>query len=126
KVPFVASHPGRLPPGLVTEAMVSAYDVMPTLLDYLDLPFPTDRDRPGHSFLPVLQGQPDPQAREEVVIYDEYGPVRMIRTTEWKYVFRHPDGPHDLYDLANDPDERRNLAEEPGQQARIRDLHARM
>ena len=30
------------------------------------------------------------------------------------------------YDLAADPGERRNLAAEPGQQGRIRDLHARM
>ncbi len=60
------------------------------------------------------------------MIFDEYGPVRMIRTREWKYVYRHPDGPHDLFDLVNDPDERHNLAEEPGQQQRIRELHARL
>jgi uncharacterized protein with PIN domain len=28
---------------------------------------------------------------EEVVIYDEYGPVRMIRTAEWKLARRYPD-----------------------------------
>jgi arylsulfatase A-like enzyme len=129
KVPFIASHPGTLPQGHVTEAMVSAYDFMPTLLDYLDLPLPATQSLPGRSFLPVLRGEAD-TAHDEVVIYDEYGPVRMIRTAEWKYVYRDPSGPLggplELYDLVDDPDERRNLAEEPDQQARIGDLHARM
>ena len=42
-------------------------------------------------------------------MFDEYGPARMIRTKEWKYIHRYPYGPHELYDLKNDPDERFNL-----------------
>lgn len=34
--------------------MFSAYDVMPALLDYLDLPVPEDRNLPGQSFLPLV------------------------------------------------------------------------
>lgn len=111
KVPFIVSHPGRLPQNVVARAMVSQYDVMPTLLEYLDLPPVDDETLPGTSFLPVLTRETD-QAREEVVVYDEYGPVRMIRTREWKYVHRYPYGPHELYDLVKDPDERKNLADE--------------
>lgn len=118
KVPFIVSHPGRIPVGRVQEAMVSAYDVMPTLLDYLDLPVPRERDPVGQSFLPVLLGQRD-EARQQVVIYDEYGNTRMVRTAEWKYVRRYPDGPDELWNLVEDPDERHNLIDEPGQGARI-------
>jgi len=125
KVPALFSHPGRIPEGSVADAMVSAYDFMPTLLDYLDLPAPDVGPVPGRSFLPVLEGTRQGD-REAVVIYDEYGPVRMVRTKEWKYVYRHPDGPHELFDLVNDPDERRNLADEPGQRKRIRDMKAIM
>ena len=32
-----------------------------------------------------------------MVIYDEYGPVHVVRTQEWKYVYRHAHGPHELY-----------------------------
>jgi choline-sulfatase len=48
--------------------------------------------------------------------------VRMVRTHDWKYVYRHAYGPHELFDLRNDPDERQNLADDPGQAARIREL----
>jgi arylsulfatase A-like enzyme len=32
----------------------------------------------------------------------------MVRTKNWKYVHRYPYGPHELYDLQNDPGEREN------------------
>jgi choline-sulfatase len=126
KVPAIFSHPGTLPEGVVTEAMASAYDVYPTLLEYLGLPVPADHNLPGESFLSVLHGDSAVGRRSSVVIFDEYGPVRMIRTRDWKYVYRHPDGPHELYDLANDLDERRNLADDPQQAQRIQSLHAQM
>jgi len=124
-VPAIFSQPGRIPAGVATEAMVSAYDLMPTLLDYLGLPVPADRDIVGQSFLPVLLGH-EKHAREDVVIYDEYGNTRMIRTARWKYVHRYPDGPHELWDLANDPDERHNLWQEPVHASRMRTLRERM
>ena len=125
KVPFVISHPGRIPAGSVQAAMVSAYDFMPTLLDYLGLSLPESLDLPGQSVLPLLLGEDD-SGRQEVVIYDEYGATRMMRTEEWKYVHRYPDGPHELYDLVNDPDERANLADDPSQAERIGDLKQRL
>ncbi|MBM4047954.1 MAG: sulfatase, partial [Planctomycetes bacterium] len=125
KVPAIFSHPGLIPQGHVENALVSAYDFMPTLLDYLGLPIPQAPNLPGQSFLPLLRSQTMPE-REAVVLFDEYGPVRMVRTKEWKYVYRHAHGPHELYDLVNDPDERRNLAADPAQAKRITDLKALM
>ena len=128
KVPFLASHPGRVPQGRTTDQMCSAVDFMPTLLAYagVDLPERLRRGRPGRSFAGLLEGGAAP-ARDRVVIYDEYGATRMIRTAEWKYVHRYPaaggpGGPNELYDLVNDPDERTNQVDDPGQQRRIRDL----
>jgi arylsulfatase A-like enzyme len=121
KVPAIASHPGVIPEGYVQKAMVSAYDFMPTLLEYLDLPIPQNLNLPGESFLPVLLGKDD-NGRDNVVIYDEYGRTRMIRTGEWKYVHRHPDGPNELYHLVSDPDERKNLVDDPHQVKRIAEM----
>ena len=125
KVPFLLSHPGRIPVASAQPAMVSAHDFMPTLLDYLNLPQPQDRNLPGSSVLPVWLGNDD-TAREEVVVYDEYGATRMIRTESWKYIHRYPDGPHELYDLALDPGERRNLIAESVHATRIAELRARL
>ncbi len=121
KVPAIFSHPRRIPQGRAQMEMVSAYDFMPTLLDYLGLPLPKGDNLPGISFLPLLLDQ-SKQGRENVVIYDEYGPVRMIRSREWKYVHRYPDGPYELYDLVNDPDERQNLVADNSQKTRIVEL----
>ncbi len=109
KVPMIVSHPGRIPQGRVTEALASGYDVMPTLLEYLGVANPQAGRLPGRGLAPVLAGN-DNAGRDDVVVFDEYGPVRMIRDTRWKYVHRYPYGPHELYDLANDPGERTNLA----------------
>ncbi len=125
KVPAIASHPGRIPQGYVQKAMVSAYDFMPTLLDYLGLPLPEGRNLPGKSYLPELLGKDD-SGRDEVVIYDEYGRTRMIRTRDWKYVLRHPDGPNELYNMVNDPDERKNLIDDPAQSKRISEMKHKM
>ena len=60
---------------------------------------------------------------DPVVIYDEYGGTRMIRTESWKYMSRFPNGPNELYDLNNDPDERFNLAGDKGYSARCKSLN---
>jgi len=125
KVPFVASHPAGMPRGRVAQAMMSQYDFMPTLIDYLGLPAVQDDTLPGASFASVWAGKKD-EARDEVVVYDEYGPVRMIRTREWKYVHRYPYGPHELYDLVNDADERANVVDEESRKPVVEEMRARL
>ena len=111
KVPFIASLPGRVPEGAVHEGLCSQYDFMPTILDYVGVANPEADKLPGRSFAAALKGETDGGA-EQVVVCDEYGPVRMIRDHEWKYVHRYPYGPHELYCLAEDPDEKTNLVED--------------
>ncbi len=128
RVPALISQPGRLPAGIVQPAMISAYDFMPTLLSYLDLPVPWDRNLPGRNAVDTWtsqSGQPD-SSRDHVVVFDEYGGTRMIRTESWKYVHRYPGGPNELYDLQNDPDERANLADDAGYAGRCRSLRGEL
>ena len=129
KVPTIFSHPGRLPAGLVNKALVSQYDFMPTLLEYLGLKDPAQdagcTPRPGKSFLRTLQGATD-QSAEHVVVFDEYGPVRMIRTPEWKYVHRYPYGPHELYNMVRDPDERKNLVDDKSSVSVVEEMRKRL
>jgi len=125
KVPAIISRPGHVPEGEVCDAMLSHYDFMPTLLAYLGMEDPEAAKLPGKSFAALLTGEKS-RGRQSVVVYDEYGPVRMIRTREWKYVYRHAHGPHELYDLGNDPGERENLSDRPDQRERIEGLKSRM
>jgi arylsulfatase A-like enzyme len=112
KVPAVVSRPGHVPQGVVDAHLLSHYDLMPTLLDYVGLAKPAAADLPGRSFAPLLRGEAVAE-RDHIVVYDEYGPVRMIRTPDWKYVHRYPFGPHELYDLVRDPGEEQNLIDDP-------------
>ncbi len=124
-VPAIFSHPGRVQQGSVSEALVSGYDWAPTVLDYVGLGSEADAALPGRSFAPVLEGRPA-EGREQVVVYDEYGPVRMVRTAEWKYVHRYPYGPHELYDLLNDPSERHNVVEDTATGGIVEEMKARL
>ncbi|MEI8243499.1 MAG: sulfatase-like hydrolase/transferase [bacterium] len=124
KVPMLISMPGCVPAGGVCHDLLSQYDVRPTLLDFAGLPDPGARQLPGRSFAPILRGQVPGGTDAPVVVYDEYGPVRMIRDRHWKYVHRYPQGPHELYSLADDPGETRNLYGQPGQEGRVEFLRA--
>ena len=124
KVPCLIAQPGRIAPG-VSDALLSGYDLFPTLLAYLDLADSPARPRPGRSFSALLEGRAL-RRDDAVVVYDEYGPVRMVRTREWKYVHRYPDGPHELYDLSNDAGERRNVVDDATYRATVAMLRARL
>ncbi len=125
KVPMIMSRPGHVSQGVVDETLLSAYDIMPTLLDYADVVAADSWVLPGRSFAQLLRGGPLPE-REHVVVFDEYGPVRMIRSAEWKYVHRYPYGPNELYDLRRDPEEIENLVDHPMLAARVAEMKAQL
>jgi len=125
KVPCIISQPGRIPEGVVCSELLSQYDFMPTLLDYVGIENPQAESLPGTSFVPLLLGKTCP-AREQVIVFDEYGPVRMVRTKEWKYVHRYADGPNELYDLRADPAEQMNLASDDGRAAIVAEMRDRL
>ena len=94
KVTFIMSQPNKIAEGKSTAAMVNQYDFMPSFLDYIGLNNNEDNLSPGRSFTNVLFEQHN-EVQDEVVIFDEYGLVRMIRNHEWKYIHRYPYGPHE-------------------------------
>ena len=115
QVPFLVSHLGHIPQGGTEHGMFSHFDVYRTLMDYLDIDEHFDEKLPGISFAPILRGE-QMDGKDHIVIADEYGPVRMVRTKEWKYVHRYLawEGINELYDLVNDPEEANNLYGQPG------------
>ncbi len=112
KVPGLFRLPSVIPKGTVNHEMISHYDFYETILEAAGIVKERKKDMPGVSFYPLLTGEKK-QVRDNVVIYDEYGPCRMIRTQEWKLIVRVPDGPNELYHLTEDPGEDINRIGDP-------------
>lgn len=125
RVPFVVNRPGTVAPGM-DDTLTSATELFATLLDLAGVPAPDDPLRSGSSFADRLlvtgSRVPDDPA---VVVCDEYGGTRMIRTGRHKYV-RRAAGPDELYDLLDDSGEKRSLADDPGHAATLVTLRARL
>lgn len=86
--------------------LVELVDILPTVLDLLDLSIPSGVK--GHSFLPLLRGT----GTGRDYVYAEHPDMRMIRTPFAKYAY-HSDGDEVLFDLQTDPGEHENLAHKP-------------
>lgn len=123
RVPAMMAGPG-IAEGVVSTDLASAYDVVPTVLDLLDLQHSDPHRLVGRSFADRLRDHSlfDDDPNRVVVVYSEYGPTRMIRSADWKYVHRYPYGPNELYDMVEDPKERKNLADLPMYADRQRQL----
>jgi choline-sulfatase len=127
RVPLLIHAPQRFAPHQVTTP-VSLVDLLPTLLDLAvagdDL---TVVDAlAGQSLVPWLQGTEPAQPRSVLGEYLAEGvtaPCVMIRRGAYKYIYSDPDTEL-LYDLANDPHERHNLAGQPAQAAVCAELRA--
>lgn len=126
KVPMIVAQPNRIAGGLLLDQLLSAYDLPATLLDLAGIDPAPFEVGPGKSFASLLLSTREPANPRAVVVFDEYGPVRMIRTLEWKYVHRFPLGPNELYNLMEDPGEQRNRVDDPDDQAVVRELRIRL
>jgi len=111
KVPCIIRYPKTVPQNQVCDKMLSHYDIFPTFIEFLDLQGEVKQKLPGKSFADILQGKAS-DSSGSIVVFDEYGPVRMIRNKEWKYIHRYPYGPNELYHLKEDPNEEYNRIED--------------
>lgn len=107
KVPFIIKTPNQKPRNSSQVKMMSHYDLYPTILDFAAIPVDRTVNFPGRSFKPLLDGEN--MDNQDVVIFDEYGPNRMIRTERYKLIIRYDQHPSELYDLKLDPNEKDNL-----------------
>jgi arylsulfatase A-like enzyme len=124
-VPLIWRYPGHVPAGRRSDLLVSNYDFLPTLLDYLGLK-DKQADKPpspGRSYAAPLRGK---KADSENIVFYEFESVRAVRTDRWKLITRHPDGPNELYDLKADPGERRNLVDQDAHATTREELQKRL
>jgi arylsulfatase len=114
----------KRPGGSINDAVMHIADIMPTLLEVAGTQYPETykgRELPpiaGKSWLPILAGETETiRSDDDYLAWELFG-NRALRQGEWKIRWQwKPFGTGDweLYDLAADPAERRNLAaQEPG------------
>lgn len=84
----------------------------------------------GRSLLPVLRGEEPSGRRQDFLVEHLAGtnPIPTycaVRSTRWTYV-RYTDGEEELYDLASDPAQLRNLATDPRTSAALERMRERL
>ena len=125
RVPLQLSWPGVLPAGMRRVEMVDHLDLFQTLVSVGKADLPAKSDYAGTSMLPLLL-EPEVDCNWRQVQFGEYGTVRMARSGRYKLIRRHPNGPHELFDLEADPRETRNFIDSSSHLAVISELSGLM
>jgi arylsulfatase A len=148
-VPGIVRWPGKAKAGTVSEVPCSGVDVLPTLCNIAGMKPPEDRTIDGTNFLPALQNKP--LQRETPLFWYFYrtDPACSMRQGDWSLVgYLEPNVPpghsfrpshmeyikeaklarFELYNLKNDPDQSKNVANQHPQRLAamkmtMQDLH---
>jgi arylsulfatase A-like enzyme len=108
-VPLIWNWPGHVPVQATPVALVSTYDLVPTICDVVGAPVPA-RNLCGRSYLLLATGKRLPKKeRWRTTVFGEYRNTAMARADRYKLVWRNEGkGPNELYDLVADAGERTN------------------
>ncbi|QDU59346.1 Arylsulfatase precursor [Planctomycetes bacterium Pan216] len=123
--PYYLHAPGTTKAGSVSDVPVSGIDWYPTLLELASVAIPKGQQVDGVSLVPLLKGEPLEQ-RPLYWHYPHYGnqggePSSILMEGDWKLIFYHEDGRHELYHLGNDVGERNDvLASHPQRAERMK------
>lgn len=118
KAPLIITGPG-IPNGR-SEALVYLHDLYPTLCELAGVEVPGSLD--GKSLAPILRGE---SQKVRDVVFTAYSDVqRAVRDDHWKLIRYPAIHKTQLFDLREDPDELHDLAGDPSQAGRVRDMLA--
>lgn len=118
-VPLIISLP-KQKTGSVIKDQVSSIDVMPTILELLDVKMPEKAAKQlrGTSLVSGLKGKPVAKDVYFETDYRQYTYKRGIQTKDgWKLVYTLENKTRELYNMKTDPHETRNLADQEPRRA---------
>jgi len=116
-IPLIIRTPQNKNAGTRSDAMVSNLDVFSTIVDIANLEQPTSpREIPSRN-LGALLGDDTAEWNDDIV-FSEQEETRVARTLKWAYFKRFTKAEHfpvedELYDIELDPEETKNLAQDP-------------
>lgn len=130
RVPAIFRQPGRIPAGTVCERPASTTDLPATFLELGGAATGSAEALDGVSLAPSLRDPAADLGREALFWhlphYHHSTPASAVRRGDWKLLEFFEDGRRELYDLAADPGESRDLASErPETAAELGDLLSR-
>jgi arylsulfatase A-like enzyme len=123
RVPLIVRWPGVVRPNTTCRTPVISTDFYPTLLDAADLKPETDKVLDGESITPLLKQTGRLRRKAIFFHYPNYawhGSNRLgaaIREGDYKLIERYDDGSVELYNLADDLGEKRDLSAKMPQKA---------
>jgi len=122
RVPMIARWPAKIQAGKVTDVVTTFWDILPTFAELAGRPDLASGD--GQSFASVMLGATHTPA--DRALYWAVRDRKAVRYGDWKWVHHPMGGKSDfLFNLADDPAERENLASEyPEIMARLQRLAA--
>ena len=118
-VPLVIKLP-KLKAGKVVSDQISSIDVMPTILDLLDVKVSEKlkKQMRGASLVPALKGKAVTKDVYSETDYRQYTYKRSLITKEgWKFIYTLENKGRELYNLKKDPKELKNLVEQEPKRA---------
>lgn len=104
--------PGAVPAGRVSEEPWAFWDFLPTAVELADGSLPADLTIQGHSLVSFLKGGKAPEREHFYWELHEGKPIQAIRFGDWKAVKNGTKAKVELYDLAKDAGETKDLASE--------------
>ena len=110
-VPCIISWKDKIPAGTHYKQAISLMDLFATVLASSGIPEPSDRIIDGVDLLPYLRGQKDGAPHKALYWRTDFN--KSLRYENWKFIWNTRDDQVFLFDLANDKEEKINLA--PGQ-----------
>ena len=112
--PYYISWPAVIDAGSTCDVPVTGADFYPTLIDLAGLPSRPEQHADGVSLVPLLKGQTIAD-RTLYWHYPHYGnqggePSSIIRKGDWKLIHYYEDGRDELYNVATDRGEQKDVA----------------
>ncbi|WP_449049889.1 sulfatase family protein [Parapedobacter sp.] len=131
RTPLMVRYPKEIKAGTKTDALVQNLDFAPTFLDYAGVEVPADMQ--GESFRKLAAGETKDWRDAIYYTYYEYPSIHMVkrhygvRTDRYKLIhFYYDVDEWELYDLENDPQEMRNVYDDPAYKDIRETLHHKL